>query len=357
MVTRIESQAEPEELEIEATEESDDEQVALGYEITSYPADYTLRVLNDQLTAGDLVLPYFQRAYVWSQAQASRLIESFLLGLPVPEVFLYKERASEKRRIVDGHQRLATILYYYRGRLEGDRAFRLRGVDERWEGKLYSELEERDRLRLDNSTLRSIVIQQLDPDDDSSIYLVFERLNTGGTQLNPMEIRRAQFSEHTYAFLDDLNSNADWRELIGIPKPHRRLRDVELVLRVLAMSSERDSYKKPLKLFLNGYMRMIQDMDSKSRLEAQESFEYTCSAARESLGSKPFHVNGPLNVAALDSVLGVLASERSASGSDLKNRYDRLLEDDAFRSAIERSTSDEDSVERRFRRAIEMLTT
>ena len=352
MVTRLQTEPNNEEFETEPTEETEDDiALPLEYEIASYPADYTLRVLNEQIRENQLVLPNFQRSYVWSAILASRLIESFLLGLPVPEVFLYKELATERRLIVDGQQRLATIAFFFRERFDDDRAFRLRGVDPRWDGKLYSELDERDRFRLDNSTLRSIVIQQLDPSDHSSMYLIFERLNTGGIHLNPMEIRRVQYSGTSYSFLEQLNMNDDWRGLIGMEKPQRRLRDVELVLRVLAFATSRDSYAKPLKTFLNDYMRELQEADETERAVLRRAFEDACRLARSHLGEKPFHIHRPLNVAALDSVLGVLTTERIPDGIALADRYNVLRNDAEFIGAIERATSDEESVKQRFARA------
>ena len=356
MVTRVPAEAATEDFDTEDTEQSAEEDaVALNYEIATYPADYTLRVLNEQLKERQLVLPDFQRSYVWSRTQASRLIESFLLGLPVPQVFLYKERATERRLVVDGHQRLATIAYFYRQLFDDDKAFRLRGVDPRWAGKLYSELDEHDRLRFDNSTLRSIVIQQLDPRDHSSIYLTFERLNTGGTRLAPMEIRRVQYSKHAFPFLADLNGSPQWRQLIGTVKPHPRLRDIELVLRVLAMAADRRTYKKPLKGFLNQYMGTLEGMSADNRASLEHSFERACTLAVRELGPKPFHINGPLNVAALDAVLGILASQTTTGPASLCDRYALLLNDESFLSAIASATSDEESVRDRFARAAHIL--
>ena len=357
MVAPPQNPTDADELDIEPPDESDDDGgvAALHYEIASYPADYTLRVLNDQINEGQLVTPEFQRNYVWSPAQASKLIESFLLGLPIPEVFLYKERNTERRLVVDGQQRLKTISFFYRERFEDDKVFRLRGVDERWNGKVYSDLEEIDRVRLDNSTLRSIIIQQLNPDDLSSIYLVFERLNTGGTRLSPMEIRRALVPGDAYAFLDDLNQNIEWRKLIGLTKPHRRLRDVELVLRVLGLASARASYEKPLKTFLNNYMYTLQDMSDDQRTSMKRDFEQACTVALEGLGEKPFHIRGPLNVAVLDSVLGVLASKSAPDTAGLGDRYKLLLDDQEFLGATESATTDERSIERRFTQAAAIL--
>ena len=356
MVTRLQPPSQLDDLPTENTEEGpEDESIDLNYEIASYPADYTLRVLNEQIKEGQLVLPDFQRGYVWKPLQASRLIESFLLGLPVPEVFLYKERATEQRLVVDGQQRLATIAFFYKERFANDNIFRLRGVDARWEGKTYADLNEPDKLRFDNSTLRSIVIQQLHPDDHSSIYTTFERLNTGGTQLNPMEIRRVQFPRVAFGYLDSLNADGNWRELIGILNPHPRLKDIELVLRVLALASDRAAYKRPLKAFLNEFMRKLEGMD-RERLEAlRGTFEDACKIAHDRLPRRPFHIRGPLNMAALDAVLGVLMHESHRVPSDLEGRFGDLVSDESFLHATDSRTSDEDSVNLRYTRALNVL--
>ena len=147
-------------LEIDETEASDEAITeTLRFEISSYPADYTVKGLVDKWERKELILPEFQRGYVWKLPKASKLVESFLIGLPVPQIFLYKDRASGKLKVIDGHQRLATLAKFYREQFSDSRIFRLKGVHAPWEGKRYSDLEERDRLQLDDSPLRSIVVQ------------------------------------------------------------------------------------------------------------------------------------------------------------------------------------------------------
>src|SRR5690606_11803388 len=107
-----------------------------SYEIATYPADYTLEVLHAKWLAKEIYIPPFQRGFVWNQAQASKLIESFLVGLPVPPIFLYVERESERSMVVDGQQRLRSIFDFFAGYFgnEDDRArkpvFRLKGLAE-----------------------------------------------------------------------------------------------------------------------------------------------------------------------------------------------------------------------------------
>ena len=81
------------------------------FDIATYPSDLTLSVLHEQWKNKDIEIPEFQRAYVWKQSQASLLIESFLLGLPVPPVFFYV--GDENRSIViDGQQRITSIVFF-----------------------------------------------------------------------------------------------------------------------------------------------------------------------------------------------------------------------------------------------------
>ena len=79
------------------------------YKIVSYPADLTLEGLHQRWQREEIIIPPFQRGWVWSHTQASRLIESFLLGLPVPSIFMYKEPSTQKQLVIDGQQRLRTI--------------------------------------------------------------------------------------------------------------------------------------------------------------------------------------------------------------------------------------------------------
>jgi Protein of unknown function DUF262 len=99
--------ARPDDIEFERirSEEEDYESAPPTYEINTYPADFTLEVLHQKWKAGDIEIPCFQRQFVWKQIQASKLIESFLIGLPVPAVFLYTERKTQKSPVIDGQRR------------------------------------------------------------------------------------------------------------------------------------------------------------------------------------------------------------------------------------------------------------
>lgn len=338
-----------EELPVEETELSDDDEPQnIRYDIMPYPADYTLRVIYEKWQSGQIVIPDFQRNYVWNQTQASRLIESFLLGLPVPQVFLYRDRSEPGLTVIDGQQRLSTIARFYKGE------FRLRGVNSLWNGRAYEELIEYDRDILDDATLRAIIIRQIRPEAYSSAYQIFHRLNTGGTPLNDMEIRRAVFGRGVNDFLVRLNDNPDWRALLGRPKAATRFRDVELILRVLALAENWRQYGaadyggQSMQNFMNRYMQVLDQADGARLENLAERFARSCALVHAELGDKPFHLYGPLNLAALDAVMACAMELGDSLKSDLGAAYAALQSDPDFVAAVKQNTSHALEVRQRF---------
>lgn len=102
-------------------------------------------------------------------------------------------------------------------------------------GKRFEDLDDADRRRLRNSVLRSFIVQQIDPEDNTSIYHVFERLNTGGTFLANQEIRNCVYRGAFNNLLNELNSLSHWRRIVGKPDLDSRQKDVELILRFFAL--------------------------------------------------------------------------------------------------------------------------
>ena len=163
------------------------------YTITSYGADYPVDGLVKRMEQGDIIVPSFnkeveegqkiigfQRDFVWRKPQADKFIESLLLGLPVPGIFLVKE-PNGKLLVLDGRQRLRTLAGFYK-ELFQKREFSLENVQKHWVDKTYKTLEVEDRRRIDDSIIHATIIKQDEPSNDqSSIYLIFGCLNSGGT--------------------------------------------------------------------------------------------------------------------------------------------------------------------------------
>lgn len=339
------------------------EVIPFTYEITAYGADYPVDGLIGRLERGDILVPTydpevtgtssdivgFQRGFVWTKVQADRFIESLLLGLPVPGIFLVRE-PNNVLLVLDGQQRLLTLSSFYKGLLRG-KEFRLVNVQKRYENLRYEDLNPDDRRRIDNSIIHATIIRQDQPsEDESSVYTLFERLNTGGTSLQPQEIRVALYRGEFAKTLRTLNDNDQWRAIYG--KRSERLKDQELILRFFALLFAGDGYERPMKNFLNRYMATNRECKRQSAKDLTAIFETTIKVVREALGSRAFRLNGALNAAVLDSVMTGLA--RRLTGSEpvkdldgVRAAYETLVGDPTYRGAVERATADEESVRTR----------
>jgi uncharacterized protein with ParB-like and HNH nuclease domain len=143
----------------------EDESPILQYAITSYGADYDVEGLVRRIQRGDIYVPSFQREYVWSIKQASRFIESLLLGLPVPGIFLSRERSSQRLLVLDGQQRLFSLLYFYEGVFKSTlKEFALTGLSSQFNGLTYRTLSSEDQRRLGDAIIHATVIRQDEPD-------------------------------------------------------------------------------------------------------------------------------------------------------------------------------------------------
>ncbi|QGJ68652.1 DUF262 domain-containing protein [Planctomycetales bacterium 10988] len=355
----------PDTLEVEeAADPVGEEYYPVEYAISSYGADYPVDGLVKRINAGSIYIPMFQRSFVWNVYRASRFIESLLLGLPVPAVFLSRELDSNKMLVIDGQQRLRTLQYFYNGVFEPtDRAFRLLGVHERFVGKTYDTLSEDDRLRLDDSIIHAIIVKQESPDDGedaaspSSAYHIFERLNTGGVLLQPQEIRSCIYHGPLVELLETLNTDENWRALFG--NISTRMRDRELILRFLALYRLSDQYSKPMKEFLNRFAARYRTLDATTAQDYSDLFGSTVSLIRSAVGDRAFKTKSAINAALYDAVMvGVarrLESGPVSDGPGLKTRYETLLKDEEFIHAISSGTTDESNVKVRLSKATEVF--
>lgn len=332
----------------DVTEE--DTVIPFKYSITSYGADYPVDGLVRRLRRGDVYIPEFQRNYVWNIKEASRFVESLLLGLPVPGIFLSKEDETQKLLVIDGQQRLKSLLFFYEGRFVDRSDFSLIGVQRKFEGATYATLSDEDRRRLDDSILHATVIKQDEPsEDNSSIYHIFERLNTGGIQLQPQEIRACIYYGEFNKLLRELNGNMDWRLIYGKSSP--RMRDQELILRFLALYLSHQSYQKPMKSFLNSFMGRNRHLQLFSREQIREAFVPTIAIARRVFGKRAFRPSRTLNAAVFDSVMIGLANRLSKGEirdfDALADKYSTLMENGDYLDMVNAATTDEENLRRR----------
>lgn len=346
--------------EFELVEEQDDE-VYVQYDIATYPSDYTLGGIYDLWNNEDIVIPDFQREFVWKIKQASLLIESFLMGLPVPPVFFYIDEYG-KSLVIDGQQRILSVIYYFDGVFEKSQGkrqvFKLEGLAEKspYHNLTFKQLEESDQRKLRNSVLRAINIRQLSPSaDNTSVYHIFERLNTGGTALRPQEIRNCVYRGQIIEKLREFNNNSSWRNILGRRNPDKFQRDMELVLRLFALFEDWKEYEKPMKIFLNKSMNKNKDFNSKKAVRFERIFEKCCDLVVKQLGERPFHIRGPLNGSVLDAVMCSVLEAGAKVPDDFKDRFDRLVSNKDFLSNVRLATTDTAVVKDRMAQARSFL--
>ncbi len=257
------------------------------YDLTSSPNDFNVSTIVDFIRSGAVKVPGFQRNYVWDIKRASKLIESLIIGLPVPQVFLYEE-GKNSFLVIDGQQRLMTLFYFVHGRFpRKDKRVELRRIfdeegtlpesvlaDDQYFENFNLQLSEvspgqpnkfnkRNYQTLDDyktsfnlRTIRNVIVKQVKPsDDDSSIYEMFNRLNTGGVLLTPQEIRSSLYHSAFYDELFRLNLEPLWRDFIGQAQPDLHMRDIEVLLRVIALAYRGDNYVSSMVKFLNKFSK------------------------------------------------------------------------------------------------------
>lgn len=307
-----------------------------------------------------IVIPEFQRKYVWNRAQASRLIESLIIQCPIPVIYLDQE-PDETLKVIDGNQRIWSIKLYLQNR------FRLRGLKAYPDlnGLLFRDLDPRFQRHIENRTLRCITI--LKETHAQIKFDVFERLNTGAVQLNPQELRHGLYHGPLMDRLDELGEFAPWQELSGI-RDDRRMRGAELILRFFALSQALDNYQKPLASFLTQFA--AEHRRGERMQDWSENFCVTVEIIRRLFGEKAFRMldeglsaESNFNAAVFDAqMVGTILSEAEVPVLTERRRtaflksYRQLQESDGFKRAITASTSDEALVRYRinhFRQFIE----
>jgi uncharacterized protein with ParB-like and HNH nuclease domain len=373
-------------------EGADDIQIG-EYDITATPNDFNVMTLNSFVESGAVRIPGFQRNFVWDIGRSSKLIESLLLGLPVPQLFLY-EQDRNQFLVIDGQQRLMSIYYFIKKRfprkekrtelriifdehgvipdeiLHDDTYFQtfnlklpgqLPNHENKFKGLNYSTLGEY-KTQLDLRPIRNIVVRQNSPsDDDSSMYEVFNRLNTGGVNLRPQEIRTSMYHSKFYEMLYHINMDKTWRKLINSPEPDLHMKDIEILLRAFAMLIDGGKYKPSMVKFLNQFSKKCES-NAKDQNEYLANIFKSFISACENLPVDIFlnRINRRFNIAVFEAVFNAASkpffSERKEIVGKIKQESIReLAADDAFLQASQEATTRASNVETRLNRARDII--
>lgn len=378
--------------------EKDEEEVTIRpYEVDCLPNDYNITTLISLIERGYMKIPSFQRNYVWKKDMASKFIESVIIGLPIPQLFLF-ERERNNFLVIDGQQRLVTIYLFKKQRFpKNDEA---RGIirkylssgkqipDSELAGDIFEDFKLKlpstsdqknplDKLQYDtlstindfdfkgefdfNRTIRTITIKQIAPcDDDSSMFEIFSRLNSGGVMLKPQEIRMSIYYSPFYEKLvSELNINKDWRKFLGKKDPDLHMGEVEVLVRAFAMLDMSNKYKSPLRNFLNEFSKKAMNFtenEIESHVEIFIKFWKSC----DSLPKEAFRNEKNKFVISLFESVFVAVCER-INQEDLDGKsitYEslvRLKSDSVFVDASQGSTASATSVANRLQRARDII--
>lgn len=375
-----------------ASDEEPDTQID-EYDLTATPNDFNVSTIFNFIEAGAVKIPGFQRNYVWDIRRASKLIESLILGLPVPQVFLYEEDKNSFL-VVDGQQRLMSVYYFVKGRfprtnsraklrmlalekgslpeevLEDDTLFqpfslslpsRLQNEPNRFHGKKYTTLGDYKRT-LDLRPIRNVIVKQNAPkDDDSSVYEMFNRLNTGGVNLSPQEIRASIYHSEFFETLNKINTKESWRRIISRQQVDLHGKDVEILLRSFALLLDLQNYKPSMVKFLNQFAKKAKEYSTEHIIYLQKLFDMFAEAAMN-LPADCF-VNPRskrLNVALFESVFYATCNDAALSGSleiirPTQLDIELIAGDTAWKMFSTQATTDKANVAYRLARATQLI--
>lgn len=306
-----------------------------------YGTDWTVQTLLQQIERGNIDLaPDFQRRDAWSARNKARFLESVALQLPVPQIVLAERKEQRGTYLVlDGKQRLLTLAQFA-GDLPPDHPLwiesaktgplKLSGLKvlTALNGRTYRDMTEdptlnQIRTQFENHTIRSALIRNW-PDEDY-LYEVFIRLNTGSARLSPQELRQAMKPGPFTQFLGDRSaSSVVLQQILGLTKPDFRMRDVDLLLRLIAFLTRLPTYKGNLKPFLDSthdhYNTNWEVMEGGvkglvDRIEDGLQFLIKCFERPSKVGRRwvPGEFESPVNRAVLDVQLASALDENVRS--------------------------------------------
>jgi hypothetical protein len=203
---------------------------------------------------------------------------------------------------------------------------------------------------LDDAIIHATIVQQITPeDDDSSVYHIFERLNTGGTKLQPQEIRSSIYHGEFVELLGHLNDYEPWRNVYG--SKSRRAKDQELILRFLALHFWGYKYQKPLNEFLNKFTNLHRHLSHSSSPNFSEIFQTTIDVINKTIGNAAFRSQRVINAAVFDSMMvGVASRLERGPIQDLERIrviHDDLIKREDYTNLYTGSTTDERNVAER----------
>ncbi|MCH8089327.1 MAG: DUF262 domain-containing protein [Chloroflexi bacterium] len=374
-----------------ASSEESDFQIQ-EYDLTASPNDFNIMTIFSFIESGAIKIPGFQRNFVWDINRSSKLIESLIMGLPVPQLFLYEE-GRNRFLVIDGQQRLMSVYYFIKQRfprkgksvhlrhvfdiegkipdeiLQDDEYFtpfklhlpeRLPRRRNKFQGLVYATLGEY-KSQFDLRPIRMVIVKQNAPEgDDSAVFEIFNRLNTGGMNLRPQEIRTSLYHSEFYEMVNNVNTLGEWRRFLGRPDPDVHMKDVEILLRGFAMLIEGDKYNPSMVKFLNVFSEHAKGFDPPRLQYLQsllESYLQSCSELPLDAFQGPSRRFSPMT---FESVFVAVCRKPYSTNGLVSGKIDpasvdSLKADKAFSDASQSNTTSTTNVKTRLSRARELI--
>lgn len=351
------------------TEENEEEDVDLSgkRKIDFTGKDSDIDGLYRQYQKGRLLIqPDYQRKYVWDAKKASLLIESILMNIPIPIIYL-AATPEDKINVIDGQQRLTSIFSFIDGKFPNGKDFRLSGVQvfPELRKKKFSELDDAMQNKILDYSIRTITFTA-DSDPDLQ-YEIFSRLNTGSVSLNTQELRNCIYRGEFNELIKELAADKDFLFLLGLTEPHKRMTDVEFVLRFVSFYKKTYiNYKSPIKKFLNDTMRENAHIDEEDKKRIRNAFHTAVTNLNYLLGENSFRrfkssnnndwaweknrVNAALFDVLMDSMARIETPVLMRHLDAIREAFiDLMVTNQAFVDSIMIQTSDTTVVNRRFK--------
>lgn len=372
--------------------ENDSDEIQISeYDLTSSPNDFNVITIYSYLKNGVIRIPAIQRNFVWDIKRSSKLIESLILGLPVPQIFLYEE-SKNVFSVIDGQQRLMSIYYFINQRfprdekrvelrkiiaekgevptniLHDDRYFvdfklnfpiTVPGITNKFSNLKYETLGEY-KNSFEFRPIRNVIVKQNSPkDDNSAMYEIFNRLNTGGVNLQPQEIRASLYHSKFFEMLYKINELPQWRKILTTPDADEHSKDIEILMRSFALLIDAQNYKPPLTKFLNSFSKKCQK-NSNEQNEYLEKLFISFLKAFEKMPDNTFSNNNRFTIVLFEAVF-VAICEPAFKKQELItktvdfSRIAALAKDPEFYGLSQKGTTKTVNISKRLDRAREFL--
>lgn len=317
--------------------------------------------LIEQLENDEIDLqPDFQRAAdVWDNVKKSRLIESILLGLPLPSFYFSEDPVSQKLSIIDGLQRICAIRDFV---LKEDEPLKLEGLQflKNFEGLTFSQLARPEVKRIKSLKITMNTLRKGTPLDVK--YIIFQRVNTAGEPLTPQEMRHALNQGPAAIFIKELADMESFKKATNYSVKSKRMQDRDFVNRFVAFFIGYQDYMGDLDMFLNDKMGELNKMTPAQRDDIRVSFDKAMECCYEIFKKDTFRKRykitdkrKPISKSVYDTLsvnIAWLSDEEQhlllKNAEDFKAGMIRLFNDERFNFSISTGTGQKYNVEQRF---------